>query len=83
MSKQGRWNEMAREVPDEVVHTFAAVGTYGELAKAVETRFGGAVDSVALGFPASTPAGLVREVVQDVRRIPCAFRGFPGQRASV
>jgi probable F420-dependent oxidoreductase len=83
MSKQGRWKEMAREVPDEVVQTFAAVGTYGELSKAIEARFGGAVDSVALGFPASTPAGLVREVVQDVRRIPCAFRGFPGRGAKV
>ena len=48
----------------------------------MEARFGGVTDSVALGFPASTPAGLVREVVQDVRRIPCAFRAFPGRRAS-
>jgi len=36
LSKQGRWQEMAKEVPDDVVRTFAAVGTYGELAKAVE-----------------------------------------------
>jgi probable F420-dependent oxidoreductase len=81
LSKQGRWQEMAREVPDEVVHAFAAVATYPELAKAIEARFGGVTDSVALGFPGSTPAGLVREVVQDVRRIPCAFRGFPRQSA--
>jgi probable F420-dependent oxidoreductase len=77
LSKQGRWTEMAKEVPDDVVRTFAAVGTYGELAKAVEARFGGVTDNVALGFPGSTPAGLVREVVQDVQRIPCTFRGFP------
>jgi hypothetical protein len=81
LSKQGRWNEMAREVPDEVVHTFAAVGTYGEIAKAIEARFGGVTDSIALGFPGSTAAGLVREVVQDVRRIPCAFHAFPGHKA--
>jgi probable F420-dependent oxidoreductase len=77
LSKQGRWHEMAKEVPDDVVRTFAAVGTYGELPKAVEARFGGVTDNVALGFPGSTSAGLVREVVQDVKRIPCAFRGFP------
>jgi probable F420-dependent oxidoreductase len=77
LSKQGRWNEMAKEVPDDVVRTFAAVGTYRELAKAIETRFGGLTDSVALGFPGSTSADVVREVIQDVQRIPCAFRGFP------
>jgi probable F420-dependent oxidoreductase len=77
LSKQGRWSEMARQVPDEVVHTFAAVGTHAEIAKAVEARFGGVTDSVTIGFPASTPAGLVRDLVQDIRRIPCAFRGFP------
>ena len=44
---------------------------------AIEARFGGVTDSVALGFPGSTPAGLVGEVVQDVQRIACGFRGFP------
>ncbi len=77
LSKQGRWSEMAKEVPDEVVHAFAAVGTYAEIGKAIEARFGGVTDSVTLGFPGSAAAGLVREIVQDVKRIPCAFRGFP------
>jgi probable F420-dependent oxidoreductase len=77
LSKEGRWDEMAREISDDVVRCFAAVGTYAEIGKAVEARFGGVTDSVALGFPGSTAAGLVREIVQDVRRIPCAFRGYP------
>ena len=77
MSKLGKWNEMAKEVPDEVVRTFAACGTYGEIAKAVEARFGGLADSIALGFPGSTNAGLVKELVQDVKRIPAKFEGYP------
>ena len=77
LSKEGRWKEMAKEVPDDVVRTFAAVGTYSEISKAIAARFGGVTDSVALGFPGSTAPGLVREIVQDVRRIPCAFRSFP------
>jgi probable F420-dependent oxidoreductase len=79
LSKQGRWAEMAREVPDDVVRTFAAVGTYAELPKAVEARFGGLTDSVTLGFPPGMPLEAVREIVEDVRRIPCAFRAFPGR----
>ena len=76
MSKEGRWKEMAAEVPDDVVGAFAAIGTYGEIAREIERRFGGLADAIALGFQEPTPPGLVRELVQDVRRIPSAFRGF-------
>jgi probable F420-dependent oxidoreductase len=78
MSKRGQWNEMAKRVPDEVVRTFAAVGTHAEIADAIAARFGGVCDTVAMGFSAATPAGLAREIVQDVRRIPCAFEGYAG-----
>jgi probable F420-dependent oxidoreductase len=77
MSKRGQWNQMAAQVPDEVVHTFAAVAPYSGLAAAVEKRFGGLVDSIALGFGESTPEGLARELIQDLQRIPHRFTGFP------
>jgi probable F420-dependent oxidoreductase len=76
MSKRGQWVEMAAQVPDEVVRTFSAVGTHGEITRAIEDRFGGLSDTVALGFSARTDPGLVREIVQDVRRIPTAFEGY-------
>jgi len=64
-------------VPDELVHTFAAVGTYDQIAGVIEKRFGGVSDAIALSFAQDTPPGLARELVQDVQRIPTAFRGFP------
>ena len=76
MSVQGRWSEMAAEVPDEVVRIFAACGTYDAIAGAIERRFGGAADSIDLNFPPGTEPGLMRELVADIRRIPHAFRGF-------
>jgi probable F420-dependent oxidoreductase len=76
MSLDGRWNEMAAEVPDEVVHIFAACGTYREITRAIETRFGGLADSIEMNFPADAPAGLQRELLADIRRIPHAFTGF-------
>jgi probable F420-dependent oxidoreductase len=76
MSLGGRWNEMAAEVSDEVVHIFAACGTYREIARAIEMRFGGLADSIEMSFPAGTPAGLQRELLADIRRIPRAFAGF-------
>jgi probable F420-dependent oxidoreductase len=76
MSLEGRWNEMAAEVPDEVVRIFAACGTYDEITRAIDERFGGLADSIEINFPAGTPAGLQRELLADIRRIPHAFAGF-------
>jgi hypothetical protein len=78
MSKRGQWSEMAKRVPDEVVRTFAAVGTHREIAGAIADRFGGISDTVTLAFGPGAPPGLVREIVQDVQRIPCAFEGYAG-----
>jgi len=76
MSKRGQWNEMAAQVPDEVVHEFVAVAPHRDLKAAVEKRFGGLVDSIALGFADDLPNGAAREVVQDLRSIPQRFQGF-------
>jgi probable F420-dependent oxidoreductase len=76
MSLEGRWNEMAAEVPDEVVRIFAACGTYDEITKAIDERFGGLADSIEMNFPAGAPAELERELLADIRRIPHAFEGF-------
>jgi probable F420-dependent oxidoreductase len=76
MSLEGRWHEMAAEVSDDVVRIFAACGTYDEIAKAIETRYGGLADSIEINFPADTPPGLQRELLADIRRIPHTFGGF-------
>jgi hypothetical protein len=67
---------MATEVPDEVVRIFAACGTYREIAKAVEMRFGGLADAIELSFPTAAPPDLQRELLADIRRIPHLFEGF-------
>jgi probable F420-dependent oxidoreductase len=76
MSREGRWREMTREVPDDVVHLFAAVGRYDEIAGAIEARFGGLVDAINLRANAELPGRFPRELIDDVRRVPHAFRGF-------
>lgn len=63
MSKKGQWDDMTKEISDDVVHLFAAVGRHDQIVGALEKRFGDLVDIVAL--PADTPA----EVVQDVAGI--------------
>jgi probable F420-dependent oxidoreductase len=76
MSLDGRWNEMTSEVSDDVARIFAACGTYGEIARAIKERFGGVADAIEINFPVDTPAGLQRELLTDIRRIPHTFAGF-------
>jgi probable F420-dependent oxidoreductase len=76
LTVEGRWSEMPGEVSDDVVRLFAACGAYREIAGAVEARFGGLADAIDLGFPADAPAGLQRELLADIRRIPHLFKGF-------
>lgn len=79
LTVEGRWNEMPGEVSDDVVRLFAACGTYREITGAVEARFGGLADAVDFGFPVDAPAGLQRELLADIRRIPHLFEGFAGE----
>jgi probable F420-dependent oxidoreductase len=76
MSVTGRWREMPAEVSDDVVHIFAACGTYDAITPAIEARYGGLADAIELNFQAGTPAGLQRELLTDIRRIPHVFEGF-------
>ena len=76
MSLDGRWNEMTSEVSDDVVRIFAACGTYGEIARAIKERFGGVADAIEINFPVDTPAGLQRELLTDIQRLPHIFAGF-------
>jgi probable F420-dependent oxidoreductase len=79
MSLAGRWDAMAAEVSDEVVRIFAAVGTYDRIVGEIDQRYGGLADSIEINFPAGTSAGLQRELLADIRRIPHAFEGFATQ----
>jgi probable F420-dependent oxidoreductase len=76
MVREGRWNEMAKEVPDDVAHLFAAVGRWDGIAKVIERRFGGLVDAINARANPAAPGRLPPELIQDIRRLPLAFQGF-------
>lgn len=76
MSKQGLWNQMAAEVPDDVLDLFVARATYDELPAAIEKRYGGIVDTVSVDFTPGTSASVRRATVEAIQRIPSPFQGF-------
>ena len=76
LTRQGKRDEMAREVADDVVHLFAAVGRHDQIVAAIERRFGGLVD--ALTVRGEGVGEVPPDLVRDIRRLPHAFRGFAG-----
>lgn len=76
MSREGKWGEMAAQVPDDVLDLFVARATYEGLPEAIHRRYGGIVDTVSLGFAPGTPASVRRGTVEAIRRIPSNFQGF-------
>jgi probable F420-dependent oxidoreductase len=76
MSKQGQWNRMAAEVPDDVLDLFVARATYAGLPAAIEKRYGGIVDTVSIDFAPGTDAATRRATVRAIQAIPGSFKGF-------
>jgi len=74
MTKAGQWDKIAGEVSDDVVRLFAAVGRHDQIAKAIEVRFGGLVDSISASANSAKPADLPPGLIQDIARIPTRYR---------
>ena len=65
---------MAKEVSDDVVHLFAAVGRHDQIAKAIAERFGGLVDSIGASANSAKPSDLPSDLLQDLGRIPTSYK---------
>ena len=73
---ENRWDEMAAQIPGDVIDLFATVGTYEEIGDKIAARYGGLADSLSLFMPTDTPVGPLKEVLEDIRRIPMQFQAF-------
>ena len=57
MSKKGQWQDMTKEISDDVVHEFCAVGRFDEIEKEISRRFAGPIDVISM--PSDTPSDLI------------------------
>ncbi|MFV0296266.1 MAG: TIGR03617 family F420-dependent LLM class oxidoreductase [Hyphomicrobiaceae bacterium] len=69
MTKEGKWDELASVVSDDVLDLFAASGRFDQLKPVIEKRFAATSDVVAA-------AGLPPDLLQDLARIETSFKGF-------
>ncbi|MEH6583332.1 MAG: TIGR03617 family F420-dependent LLM class oxidoreductase [Halioglobus sp.] len=76
MSKLGQWEEMSRQIPDDVVQLFAAIGRHDQIVSEIQAQFGGLMDVVSDSASYDMPGSLPAEVIQDIQAIATPFKGF-------
>ena len=62
MSKKGQWQDMTKEISDDVVREFCAVGRFDEIEKEISRRFAGPIDVISM--PSDTPSDLIMALKQ-------------------
>lgn len=55
LSKAQRWDDMPGKIDDDVLRTYACVGTYDEIAGVVRERYEGLVSSTEFSIPVKNP----------------------------
>lgn len=70
MSLEGKWAEMQKVIPEDVLRTFAQTSTYAKLPKFIAEHREYAT-RIGLALPARTPAEVerARQVIADVKKI--------------
>lgn len=69
LAREQRWEEMPDYIDDDVMNTFAVVGTYDEIADKIVDRFAGVLDQVGFSIAVSNDeeADLLRGMVQKIQ----------------
>jgi probable F420-dependent oxidoreductase len=76
LSKAQRWEEMPGYISDEVLDTYAVVGTYDEIADKLVERYGDFASSVEFSIPAGSEANRKR-----LRQMATRLQAVPAPRA--
>ncbi len=79
MSKTDQWDDMSREVSDDVVELFAAIGKHDVIADEIASQFGGNMDAVSDSASYDMPGTLTPAVIRDIQNIPTPFKNFRKQ----
>ncbi|MEM7407431.1 MAG: TIGR03617 family F420-dependent LLM class oxidoreductase [Pseudomonadota bacterium] len=76
MTKAGEWDQLAAQIPDELLHEFAAIGRHDEIASLIEARFADFSDTISASASSSMAGDMPPDLIQDIQRIQTPFTGF-------
>jgi len=75
MTKHGQWDQLAAQIPDDLLHLCAAIGRHDEIVPKIEERFGGISDTVLASASAEIAGDMPPDLLQDIQRLPSVFKG--------
>jgi hypothetical protein len=67
LTKEGRWDELAALVDDDVLAAIAVRGSPAEVGAELARRFGGRVDRIGVYTPYTLRDDILAEVVEGIR----------------
>jgi probable F420-dependent oxidoreductase len=67
LTKRGAWNELADVIDNEMLHTFAIIGTPEEAVAEIKRRYGGIATRVTLPLPDDTDPARRRSLLETLR----------------
>ena len=69
MSIDGEWSQMGDEITDEMLESFAVVGTYDEIGKKIRSTYGKYASSVSFGMNVQNEEeeNILRDVIKDLK----------------
>lgn len=76
MVKDGKWQEMAAEISDDIFDLFAVRGRHDEIACAVARRFEELSDAVYASTAPHMGSDMPPGLIADIQRIPAIFQAF-------
>lgn len=70
LSVEGKWDEMPKEISDEMVHELTVVGTYDEIVGRIKEQYGGIIDRVRFSIPTDTPEDeeRLRQMIRELKQ---------------
>jgi probable F420-dependent oxidoreductase len=64
LAREQRWDQMAAQVTDDMLHRWVVVATYDALAETIKKRYSGLIQRIEVSIPLQKPADI--EVLQTV-----------------
>ena len=69
LSKVGKWEEMGNLITDEILNTFAVVGSPEQIAPELNKRYGDVIDRLSFYAPYSSDPARWTQVIHDLKSI--------------
>jgi probable F420-dependent oxidoreductase len=69
LSIEGKWQDMATRITDDMLDRFAVIGTHDQIVKRIKEKSAGLIDRVTFGFPARTPEDeeRLKEMIKELK----------------